>query len=410
MRIGFVSQADPRSTDSLSGIPYAMRQALARRAQVSAYTPQPLVKLVKRTISRLGLGALTTRLREFAGTGSAGAPVGTSATGVEDLYQSAAAEARAVQTELEGASPDVVFSCYSSSLVAGLDIDVPIVYYTDATPRTLSTYPEWAERPEAERRCAEEFEARAMQRSAAVVLASQHAASSAINDYGVPPERVHVVPLGCNVVPPNGQLPARGRPTRDHLALCLVGLNPVRKGLDLAIDVAEILCRRGIRTRLTYVGRSTSRARSSEVVTCAGRLRLGRARDRLMHHEILRQSHFMIMASVAEAFGIAPAEAALFGTPSIVRGVGGLPEVVLDGETGVVMPPEAMAEQYADELASWIDRPKEYDALCERAQRRAERDLTWSAWADRILAILEQTKVGSGSSGGSGVREAGQVD
>ena len=99
----------------------------------------------------------------------------------------------------------------------------------------------------------------------------------------------------------------------------------------------------------------------------------------------------MIMPSLTEAFGIAPLEAALFGTPSIVRGVGGLPEVVLDGETGIVMPPDARPEDYAQRLVPWVDNHEKYAQLCEQARVRAERDFTWSAWADRLYGILEQT-------------------
>ncbi|MBT3233997.1 MAG: N-acetyl-alpha-D-glucosaminyl L-malate synthase BshA [Calditrichaeota bacterium] len=54
--------------------------------------------------------------------------------------------------------------------------------------------------------------------------------------------------------------------------------------------------------------------------------------------EILAAADLMIMPSESESFGLAALEAMASGTPPITSNAGGLPEVILDGETGCTVP------------------------------------------------------------------------
>jgi glycosyltransferase involved in cell wall biosynthesis len=87
-------------------------------------------------------------------------------------------------------------------------------------------------------------------------------------------------------------------------------------------------------------------------------------------------------------FGLAPCEAAHFGRPSLVSDAGGLPSAVLHDETGIVLPVDAPASRYADEIEKLCHDPQRYRALSEAALRRARAELTWDAWARRVADIL----------------------
>ena len=56
--------------------------------------------------------------------------------------------------------------------------------------------------------------------------------------------------------------------------------------------------------------------------------------------ELLRKSEIFVMPSREEEFGVAAAEASACGLPVVSTAVGGVPEVVLDGITGLLVAPE----------------------------------------------------------------------
>ena len=56
--------------------------------------------------------------------------------------------------------------------------------------------------------------------------------------------------------------------------------------------------------------------------------------------ELMRQSEIFVMPSREESFGVAAAEASACGLPVVSTAVGGVPEVVLDGETGLLVAPD----------------------------------------------------------------------
>jgi L-malate glycosyltransferase len=70
----------------------------------------------------------------------------------------------------------------------------------------------------------------------------------------------------------------------------------------------------------------------------AGRVRFVGTATRLV--ELLPLADLFVLPSETESFGLAALEALASGVPVVASAVGGLPEVVRDGETGLLVPPE----------------------------------------------------------------------
>ena len=104
----------------------------------------------------------------------------------------------------------------------------------------------------------------------------------------------------------------------------------------------------------------------------------------------MTNSHWMILPSKAEAFGIAPGEAAHFGRPSIVSAAGGLPTVVHHGVTGIVMPLDADAESYATALIAASENPEAYQHIAKAALDRATNCLNWDTWGRRVGQLITE--------------------
>ena len=103
---------------------------------------------------------------------------------------------------------------------------------------------------------------------------------------------------------------------------------------------------------------------------------------------LYRCSDFHIFPSTkrAEAFGLVVLEAAASGIPSIASNLPGVRMVVLDGSTGLLVPPEDVAE-LAKAMTLLLSQPELRQRLGQAARLNAESNFAW----EPAIAKLEQT-------------------
>jgi glycosyltransferase involved in cell wall biosynthesis len=82
-------------------------------------------------------------------------------------------------------------------------------------------------------------------------------------------------------------------------------------------------------------------------------------------------------------------EAAAAGLPVVATSVGGIPEIVEDGRTGVLLPPEAEPRAIADALARVVGDAELRGRMGAAARRRFERRFAAEPWARRLRRIYE---------------------
>jgi glycosyltransferase involved in cell wall biosynthesis len=306
-------------------------------------------------------------------------------------------EAAPLQEEVADAARrgevDVLLGCFASGLLYKLTVDRPVVHFSDLTFHLLEETYSWArERPRWRRAASDAVERDVLRHAAAIIVPTGWVRDSVVQHYGVPAQHVHVIPLGANLCDGADAKPAGPDPSppgRDDLRLTITAADPKRKRLDLAVEVVEVLRRRGWRATLTCVGGCTPKAEAAPFVECVGRLDHNDPQERRRHIQLIRDSHIMMLPSDAEAFGIAPVEAAHLGRPSVVSAAGGLPEVVLDGRTGRVVPVDGTAEQYADAVEQLVADPQTWRDYCAAAEDRAREVLNWTHFTTATMAVLE---------------------
>ena len=107
-----------------------------------------------------------------------------------------------------------------------------------------------------------------------------------------------------------------------------------------------------------------------------------------------------VCPSIYEPFGIINLEAMACGTPVVASAVGGIPEVVVHGETGLLVPVEQMnvapfepvnADTFAFHLAEAINELMRDEArrrsMGEKARRRVEENFSWEAIARKTAEL-----------------------
>jgi glycosyltransferase involved in cell wall biosynthesis len=171
-----------------------------------------------------------------------------------------------------------------------------------------------------------------------VVAPSRQTASELERDYRV--EDVHVLPNVTGGLERRNDPSVAERVPRD--ALLFVGRLRIRKGVEVLLEALSMLGKRGLRPRLVVAGdgehrgvlegRVTSLGLADQV-TFVGRCTPGQVRG------LLAVARALVVPSTYEGMPLVILEAMDAGVAVVASAVSGMPEVVVEGETGWLVPP-----------------------------------------------------------------------
>jgi len=234
-------------------------------------------------------------------------------------------------------------------------------------------------------------------RRAAAVVAVSNAVARRLEEAGASrPGAVHVIPNGVELGRFNDpSLSPRREEIRRALGLepndSLVLLPAVLregKGHEVLIEALPEIKARVPRTRVAFAGggelegalRARARRHGDAVMF------LGQREDM---PELLAACDLVVLPSMAEALPTALIEAAAAGRPAVATRVGGTPEVVEDGETGLLVPPDDSAALAAAVVTVLTDREKAR-SFGEAGRRRALSMFSIRSQVERTVAVWSQ--------------------
>jgi glycosyltransferase involved in cell wall biosynthesis len=99
------------------------------------------------------------------------------------------------------------------------------------------------------------------------------------------------------------------------------------------------------------------------------------------------ESHILLLSSESEGTPLTVMEAAYFGCPTISTAVGGIPDIVEDGETGILCPPEAGALAHA--IVRVFRNREELNKMAFKAHEKAKSDFSVETFLSKHLALYE---------------------
>jgi glycosyltransferase involved in cell wall biosynthesis len=205
---------------------------------------------------------------------------------------------------------------------------------------------------------------------------------------------------------PDGPVAERGARPR---VLCVGRLVP-RKGVDTviralaAIPDAELVIAGGPGVDGLAADPEAQRlARLAERCGVADRVRLVGAVPRPNMPALLRSADAVVCTPWYEPFGIVPLEAMACGVPVVASAVGGFLDTVVDGATGILVPPRR-PDRLAAALRGLLAEPFWRQAYGTAGVERARSRYSW----DRVAAdtLAEYADVLAGGSGTEGELEA----
>lgn len=246
-----------------------------------------------------------------------------------------------------------------------------------------------------------------------VIAVSEGMKRDVMKLYGVPEDRIQVIYNGID--------PSFYSPTFDVSILEKYGISPDK---PFVLFVGRITRQKGISQLIRAIPHL---APNTQIVLCAGapdtqeladecKGLIEEARktrdgiiwiEEMMPHSELRilYSHATVFAtpSLYEPFGIINLEAMSCGTPVVGSAVGGIPEIIVDGETGFLVPlkaksetnfdpenPEKFQKDFAEKLNVFLTNPELAKKMGEASRKRAMDVFSWEAIAKETFLFYDK--------------------
>ncbi|WP_404789621.1 glycosyltransferase family 4 protein [Altericista sp. CCNU0014] len=301
--------------------------------------------------------------------------------------------ARQISQKLKNSDADVVFSA-TSIPTAYLECDRPVVFWADATFAGLHNfYEQYTNLDESVMREWNWLEENALQKCSLAIYASDWAAKTAIEAYGADPNKVKVVPFGANIDTEikfediSRRIDAR---SSDVCKLLFLGMDWKRKGGDTAYEVAKQLNASGLKVELTVIGCTPLIPEPTpDFVKPLGFISKGTDEGRNRLRNIIMESHFLILPTLAECFGVVFCEANSLGVPCIARSIGGVPTAIRNGFNGQLFDRDADISEYCDYIVNVFGNYSEYRELAFSSWSEYHNRLSWDIAGKTVYQLLE---------------------
>ena len=229
-------------------------------------------------------------------------------------------------------------------------------------------------------------------RHARRVITASHAVARFVREVeGLDAARVVTIHYGLEppALDPGARVAARaalGQPP-DGPLVGVVGRSVRQKGIDVLLEAFPSVALKHPGARLVVIGDGPQRP---ALVARARRLGLGDlvtftgwVEDAI---RLMPACDVIVVPSRWEGFGLAALEAMGCARPVVASWVGALPEVVVDGQTGVLVPPED-AVALASAIAGLLDDPERAAALGAAGHARLVRSFTVERMIRATLAV-----------------------
>ncbi|MEA2031543.1 MAG: glycosyltransferase family 4 protein [candidate division Zixibacteria bacterium] len=202
-------------------------------------------------------------------------------------------------------------------------------------------------------------------------------------------QQISVIPFGVKI--PDT---AMALPNKRSVKICFIKAHKPKYGPDILIKAMKRVVAVVPNISLSIAGEGYM---TSELMQLTSELDLKDCIDFVGFvpnnkiYSFLQQHHFMVMPSVmdSESFGVAVIEAAACGRPVIASRVGGVSEVLRDGQTGILVQPKDINELSTAiiQLSLEVDTCKKMGL---EAYNFAKQNYSWDQSLDKMTDLYER--------------------
>ncbi len=235
----------------------------------------------------------------------------------------------------------------------------------------------------------------ALAQASSVMSVSAYTADAVARQHGVERSRIHVVPppLDPGFLAAAEGNEVREAPRRGLRLLSISRLNEIDapKGVDRVIEALPLVRSRVPDVDYTVIGTGDDRDRLERLAESVGVQDIthfaGAVSDSELH-EYLSDADLFVLPSAKEGFGIVFLEAAVHEMAVIGGNHGGIPEVVINGETGVLVKATDL-QSLAHAIVELLLDDGRRIAMGRNGARRARESYSYERFEQRIANALD---------------------
>ncbi len=200
-------------------------------------------------------------------------------------------------------------------------------------------------------------------------------------------EKISVIPFGVEI-PPDPLADPPPKPIR----VCYLKMHEPRYAPGILLKAMALVKKRIGDLQLNMVGEGSLTGSLRRMIADLGledNVHLLGFIKNTGIYEFIGSHHFMVMPSLSEAFGVAVLEAGACHRPTIASRVGGVPEVLVDGETGILVD-RGEVDQLADAIIRLAENADLRNRMGDAAYRFVKEHYTWEKSLDMMTALYER--------------------
>lgn len=375
MKIAFIpSSKDPYSKHSWSGTDYYTRKALEDQGNevycIYGYDVKPSIKLKLRKVIE--------RIKGYT-------------YDVRRSWEASKIHAQNISKNILPGT-DAVFAL-GTIKIAELETNLPIYILVDSIYEMHRKWYGYDGSRKTNDEC-NAIEREALKKCTKVISCSKETGNFIQNFYGIPSDKIEIVPLGANWDKEPDRFFVKEkleiRLEQDVCKLLFVGVEWERKGADIVLNTLKELNKRNFPVELAIVGLKDIPEELPENAKNYGFISKNTDKGIAMLDELFSSSHFLFVPSIAEAYGLVFCEANAYAVPCISHSEGGLTTIVEDGVNGKLFDLGTNPEVFADYIVSAFNDKELYRQLCLTSLKRYDEVLNWNVAGKRLSEIISK--------------------
>ena len=372
LKIAYLSSENPKNKKVWSGTHYSIYKNLCTIADVESLGPyQPKFRLlIAKFINQFYLKIINKRYSY------------RHSMFISKVY------ANYFNEKLKEKNYDLIIAPAASCELANLQTNIPIIYITDGTFAGCLNYHDSLKN--LTKQSIEEgniIEQQAIEKSKFVVVSSEWAKNSVVNDYKANASKVKTIAFGANF---------DRLPTINEIDLTIpiewkilfVGVYWENKGGEIAYNAFKLLLEQGCNATLTILGCIPPVTFKHPKITVIPFIDKNDEKGQEELNSIYKQHHFLILPTRFDCTPIVINEAAAFGIPCIVADTGGVAGHLKENKNGFLINYNDTGDAYASKIAYFIKHPQEYLNLRQETRKLYDALLNWKTWTQEIKKLI----------------------